>query len=174
MSSRLLCQVQARGCGSWEVCEPPLCAPSPGEPPRLLTPASQSRSRKGGFWRQASLGCWHPGVTLDPLVRSAWGSQLSEELALRGCPVSHPHPHAAHSMALALARRGLAQMPSNSVAFLPFFGLASPWLELPMGWSHHIPSTNRKAALWTKRGFFFLTPTFEFSAFSDSHVIRIL
>lgn len=73
-----------------------------------------------------------------------------------------------------LARRGLAQMPSNSVSFLPFFGLASPWLELPMGWSHHIPSTNRKAALWTKRGFFFLTPTFEFSAFSDSHVIRIL
>lgn len=174
MSSRLLCQVQARGCGSWEVCEPPLCAPSPGEPPRLLTPASQSRSRKGGFWRQASLGCWHPGVTLDPLVRSAWGSQLCEELALRGCPVSHPHPHAAHSMALAPGSPGTRPDAQQ-------FGLISSLLRFGkplVGTAHGMvpPHTKyqQKSCPLDKKRIFFLPPTSEFSAFSDSHVVRIL
>lgn len=108
-----------------------------------------------------------------------WCGQLGGLSSVRSWPFvgalsATPTPTPPTAWPSPLARRGLAQMPSNSVSFLPFFGLASPWLELPMGWSHHIPSTNRKAALWTKRGFFFLTPTFEFSAFSDSHVIRIL
>ena len=107
-----------------------------------------------GFWRRVSLGRWHPGVTLDPLVQSTWGSQLCEELSLHGCPVSHPHPTPPTTQPSSLAHQGLTQMPSNSVSFLPFFGLASPWLELPLGWPHHIPSTNRKDVLWTKRGFF--------------------
>ena len=69
-----------------------------------------------------------------------------------GAPSATPTPPTTQPSSL--AHQGLTQMPSNSVSFLPFFGLASPWLELPLGWPHHIPSTNRKDALWTKRGFF--------------------
>lgn len=67
-----------------------------------------------------------------------------------GCPVTHPHPHAAHSTALVPGSPGThpdAQQFSL-ISFRLWFG--KPLVGTAHGMAPHIPSTNRKAALWTK------------------------
>lgn len=126
----------------------PSTAQAWGEPPLLLTPASQSRSGKG-LLEEGLSGSLAPRGHIGPSGAVSLGVSALRGAVPSWMPRQPPTPRPS-----SLAHRGLTQMPSNSVSFLPFFGLASPWLELPVGWPHHIPSTNRKAALWTKRGFF--------------------
>ena len=123
-----------------------------------------------GFWRRVSLGRWHPGVTLDPLVQSAWGSQLCEELSLRGCPVSHPHT--AHNTALIPGSPGTHPDAQQFGLISSLLRFGKPLVGTALGMAPpHTKYQQKRCPLDKKR--IFLTPTFEFSAFSDFCVIRI-
>ena len=145
---------------------PPLLKPRPRADP------GNGASGGGALWVISAQGshrtpwCGQRGglssVRSCPFVPTTWPPA--------GCPVTHPHPQAAHSTALVPGSPGThpdAQQFSL-ISFLLWFGK-------PLVGTAHDPSTYQVPTekLPSGQKGFFLTPTFEFSAFSDFCVIRI-
>ena len=142
--------------------------------PRPRADPGNGASGGGALWVISAQGshrtpwCGQRGglssVRSCPLVPTTWPPP--------GCPVTHPHPQAAHSTALVPGSPGThpdAQQFSL-ISFLLWFG--RPLVGTAHGMApstYQVPTEKLPSG---QKGFF-LTPTFEFSAFSDFCVIRI-